>query len=569
MKSPKISVIMPTYNTLPQYFKPAVESILKQTYKNLELLIVDDGSSFGNIKNIINQYNDNRILYINEGHHGAGAARNIGINYSTGEYIYVMASDDVLDKEALAKSFNLIKVYNCDIALFNLYGQDNDGKITVLEAPVTFNITNPGDTTQLVKKDLIIKNNLLYENFTSCNDLTFTYSILALAKRVVKINRCFYHYNTNVPNQISATRGSKSINCIKAFCALKNNLKRYNLFYVYKKVFYKCFCDCMAYEISKIRDEQHYKELIVYLKQYKDMYRKYFSYKYTLIGKQRIKDKRIIYFLGIKIFSYIKYFDINLNIFDLDIRKRKAFPYVKNNICNIVLGSSTARDGWVPSKKDFNFGMSSQDLYHSYNLYKWCVSQGVPKLKKVILFFDVFSPGLQLEKTQEAYKSIIYKQLFNVECAFKIDNKYKNFIKKLTKYIQYKHVKSVSGYYGKSEYNTFDNVVDIQSLVELHLKNNMRNNNNIDYIDEIYNAINHNKQKLYIVIPPYRYDYLDCLPDKGSLFYKLYLKCKYKNIKILDFLCDTRFSKEDFSDSHHLNKKGASKLTSLINQMIN
>ena len=178
MSNAKISIIMPTYNTPEPFFCAAVRSILNQSYKNLELIVVDDGSAT-DIKSIVNKFNDNRIVYVNRGHNGAGVARNIGIDISTGDYIYVMASDDTLDNNAFKECIDLMEKYNTDIVLFNLDGQNNDGKITLFEPPIPFGITNPGDTTQLCKKSLITQNNIKYENFTSCNDLTFTYTILA------------------------------------------------------------------------------------------------------------------------------------------------------------------------------------------------------------------------------------------------------------------------------------------------------------------------------------------------------------------------------------------------------
>ncbi len=562
---------MPAYNTPIEFFKPAIESILNQTYKNLELIVVDDGSDKQDIKNIVDGYHDKRLIYINDGHHGAGEARNIGIAHSNGDYIYIMASDDTIDDDTFEICMNLMQEYNPDIVLFKLYGQSSDGRVSVLYHPVDFDVTNPGDTTQLVRKDLIIENNIKYENFKSCNDVTFTYSILACAKKVVKINRCFYHYNTNVPNQISASRGNKAVNIIYAFDALKSNLEKYGLFKLYQKSFNKVFVWCVKGEMLNIIDDEYKKTFLDTLKnKYPKIYRKVFDYKYKIFGKQRINGKRIIYFCGIKLFSYKKSFSIKTNVFDIDIRKHASFLLHRNDIKNLVLGSSTARDGFVPTKDDFNFGGSSQDLYRSYHLYKYCIDSGTPHLKNIVLFFDVFSFGLQLEKTQEAYKSIIYNILYKIPYAFKLDRKYNKFSRKLRRYVKKYKVPDVSKYYGGSLYDNQDNIVDVKGLVEKHLKNNKRGNNQIEYLKKIYDKTQENNQKIYIVLPPYRQDYMDCLPKRDIVFDELdqFLK-EHNNITLLDFIDDNKFNLDDFSDCHHVNKKGANKLTKLIKERLN
>ena len=273
--NPLISVIMPVYNTPKDFFIPAIEAVLNQTYKNIEFIIVDDGSTT-NIKDIVDSFKDSRILYINKGHHGAGEARNIGINISKGDYIYVTGSDDTIDSITLEFCINMLKKYDGDIISFNIcgYGQKNDGKITLYERPIPFNITKPGDATQILKKSLIKKNEIYYENFTSCNDVTFTFTALALAQKVIKVNKGFYHYNMNVPGQISSNRGKKAMNVFLAFDALKYNLEKHNLFETYAQMFYRQFADCVKYEMTNIYDKEYKQKFLIVLKEkYPEIYK--------------------------------------------------------------------------------------------------------------------------------------------------------------------------------------------------------------------------------------------------------------------------------------------------------
>jgi glycosyltransferase involved in cell wall biosynthesis len=99
---PKVSVVLPVYNSEHTISK-SIDSVLTQTYDNIELLIIDDGST-DNSREIINTYDDSRInLITHQYNRGGSAARNSGIYYSTGEYISFLDSDDSWDAEKTEK----------------------------------------------------------------------------------------------------------------------------------------------------------------------------------------------------------------------------------------------------------------------------------------------------------------------------------------------------------------------------------------------------------------------------------------------------------------------------------
>lgn len=108
-KSPLVSVIMPVYNA-ENYLAEAIESILKQTYRNFEFIIVDDAST-DNSKPIIKKYakKDRRIRsYFSKSNHGEAAARNLGFSKARGEYIAVMDGDDISDNKRLEKQVDYL-----------------------------------------------------------------------------------------------------------------------------------------------------------------------------------------------------------------------------------------------------------------------------------------------------------------------------------------------------------------------------------------------------------------------------------------------------------------------------
>ena len=98
---PKVSVIIPIYNTA-LYLSEALDSICNQTLKEIEIILVNDGSTDNSLE-IIREYSlrDNRITYFSQPNQGQGVARNLGLSHAVGKYIYFMDSDDILSIETL------------------------------------------------------------------------------------------------------------------------------------------------------------------------------------------------------------------------------------------------------------------------------------------------------------------------------------------------------------------------------------------------------------------------------------------------------------------------------------
>ena len=112
----KISVIIPVYNTNPEFLQKAINSVLNQTYKNIEVIIVNDGSTDNNTLNFLKTLDNKNINIINQENKGLGGARNTGINSATGDYIGFLDADDWLDKNFYEVLFNLCENNDADIA---------------------------------------------------------------------------------------------------------------------------------------------------------------------------------------------------------------------------------------------------------------------------------------------------------------------------------------------------------------------------------------------------------------------------------------------------------------------
>ena len=122
----KISIVVPIYK-VEKYLEKCIESILKQTYKNLEIILVNDGSpdSCGEICEKYKQ-KDNRIIVIRQENKGLSGARNTGLSKATGKYICFIDSDDYISKNMIETLYNNLKLTNSDISIcgFSQVGED-------------------------------------------------------------------------------------------------------------------------------------------------------------------------------------------------------------------------------------------------------------------------------------------------------------------------------------------------------------------------------------------------------------------------------------------------------------
>lgn len=125
MGNPLISVIIPVYN-VEKYLKRCVDSLVKQTYKNLEIILIDDGSkdSSGKLCDEISKI-DKRILVLHKSNGGSSSARNLGIEIATGKYITFVDSDDWLELDTYEYCVNLIKLNQADCIEFNTIMVEN------------------------------------------------------------------------------------------------------------------------------------------------------------------------------------------------------------------------------------------------------------------------------------------------------------------------------------------------------------------------------------------------------------------------------------------------------------
>ncbi len=273
---------------------------------------------------------------------------------------------------------------------------------------------------------------------------------------------------------------------------------------------------------------------------------------------------RNIYFCGIKIFSYkrpVKKID-----FSYYILKYKGVKKAKN-LKNLILGSSHGRDGFIPDETDFNLSHSSLDLYRIYYLYKYVVENNGKNLKNIIVFFSVFHAGLQLEKTGTWQNCIIYKTLYDIKYAFPVplDDSYR--IKEIKEQVD--NIDCPDDFRGISDNYENKYESDAKNIVDGHVKNTTRNNNQIKYIAKLVEMARKNKQNVYIVLPPYRSDYLKYLPEQHIVFRELFdFLDENKDVKLINLQNDKDFVDSDFNSVDHCGESGGIKLTQKIRNFV-
>lgn len=196
----KVSVIVPVYK-VEKYLDRCVRSILEQTYTNLELILVNDGSP-DNCPKMCDEWakRDHRVKVIHKQNKGVSEARNDGIKNAKGDYLLFVDSDDYVD-ENLSEFLDKAVKTNCDVCYSKVFGFiDNKYKdkiINVSSSEVKYFIKKKYPIScwgRLFKRDFIISNNLYFGNTINAEDLEWSSRIYCLVKKIAVINSSFYHY---------------------------------------------------------------------------------------------------------------------------------------------------------------------------------------------------------------------------------------------------------------------------------------------------------------------------------------------------------------------------------------
>jgi glycosyltransferase EpsH len=262
MNNDLISIIIPVYNA-ESHLSKCLNSIIHQSYQNLEIICVDDGST-DNSHKILTNYAiiDRRFKIIKQKNSGASIARNIALDNVTGKYIMFVDSDDYLELNACEIAISTAQKNNADLIFWSYVREFtnqskekhffwDDGEIFEegsvknllhrrLVGPLKEELAHPDYLysfeplwNKMYRSDYILKNNIKFtdiKQISTSEDGIFNLHALKYVTKAVYIKKCLYHYNkTNVSSITSNYKPHLFIQWLKLFEIIKNYIIQNNL----------------------------------------------------------------------------------------------------------------------------------------------------------------------------------------------------------------------------------------------------------------------------------------------------------------------------------------------------
>lgn len=226
-----VSIIMPLYNA-ENFLEETIESIRKQSYKDFELICIDDASEDSTISIVENaMLQDKRIkLYHNDVRSGAAVSRNKGLKYAKGEYIAFLDGDDIFEEDMLERAYNLAKQHMLDVVMYEYLHVDSEKiyekrvisrhesykrkycskPFNILDlSPEDYILLSNSPCNKLFKKEFIDKNGIKFQTLTSSNDVYFVEMSFMFAERIMFLDDervMLYAREHSTPTRISYDR---------------------------------------------------------------------------------------------------------------------------------------------------------------------------------------------------------------------------------------------------------------------------------------------------------------------------------------------------------------------------
>lgn len=230
---PKVSIIVPIYNAR-DYLNKCIDSIINQTEKDIEIILINDGST-DNSEEVIKSYKDKRIKYFKNKNQGIGKTRNFGISKATGEYIMFIDSDDYLSKDACKELYIKAKKEDADMVVCDFY-KDTDGFLEEVILPsfktssldknkeLLLNI-NLAPWNKIYKTWLIKDNNIKFVENLKYEDAPFVVDAIRFSKKIAKLDKKLNYYVIH-GNSETTVRDERIFDIIKVVDLIRNKFSK-------------------------------------------------------------------------------------------------------------------------------------------------------------------------------------------------------------------------------------------------------------------------------------------------------------------------------------------------------
>ena len=276
----EITVIIPAYNAI-DYLDESLNSIINQTFTDLEIICVDDGSTDNTLERLYEYAEkDSRIQVYTQENQGPGGATNTGLDKATGKYIYLMDADDILDLNALEEFHTIMEEKDVDLIIFPSIDYDEDtGKyekqdyfsMPEINEAVGDTIFHWRDLSQnllfkicvtpwskFYKHDLIKKSNARFPTNTIYQDNPFFWEIIFNTEKIYFYNKFLYTRRTHSAS-CTHSNDERNIDSIKINNIIIKTFMKYGHFEEFKVKLYHTKISLINRRYNEIRDE--FKEL--------------------------------------------------------------------------------------------------------------------------------------------------------------------------------------------------------------------------------------------------------------------------------------------------------------------
>ena len=281
----KITIILPTYN-IENYVDECIQSVLNQTYKNFELIIIDDGSTDHTLDKCKKFLNDKRIKIISQANQGVSKARNVGIENALGNFIAFIDGDDILSKKYLETLLNNTIRASADMAICQ-YVTDID-KLENRSTLVKNEILSKSNLETLIikkqfqdcyvwnklfKKSIIRDNNIKFPiGITIWEDIYFVFCYLEHCNEITIINQSLYYYRSRENSAVNQSETVKKTMDKLAVLNLLKKLKISNLDFTKQIVIHEINIKLSFLIKSRINNKEQLKIEIVKIRNQKKKY---------------------------------------------------------------------------------------------------------------------------------------------------------------------------------------------------------------------------------------------------------------------------------------------------------